>query len=67
MENITDRELECIHWLTLGKTVPEIGIILGISTRTVEKFIASLKLKFNCNTLFQLGNKVNKPDFIVQI
>lgn len=52
---LTKRELECIYWLSLGKTVSEIALIYNISARTVEKFILSIKGKFNCRTLFQVG------------
>jgi len=56
---LTARELECIHWLIRGKTVPEIGVILNISKRTAEDYIANVKDKLGCYTLFQLGNKLN--------
>jgi len=51
------REKECIYWLYQGKTVGEIGGILGVSKRTMEKHIINLKKKFGCDTLFQLGTK----------
>jgi DNA-binding CsgD family transcriptional regulator len=57
-EKLTQREKECTYWLFCGKTVPEIALLLNISKRTVEKFIAKLKDNFNCNTLFQLGNSL---------
>lgn len=52
---LTPREKECVYWLFCGKNVPEIALILGISKRTVEKFIMRIKEKFDCCTLFQLG------------
>lgn len=52
---LTKRELECLYWLSLGKTVGEIAMILNISSRTVEKFIIAIKEKFDCRTLFQVG------------
>lgn len=58
--SLTPRELECLLWLSRGKSMVEIGMILQISSRTVEKFIASLKLKFNCVSLFQLGEKFHQ-------
>lgn len=58
-EKLTKREKECIYWLFYGKTVPEIAVILNISKRTVEKFIAKLKNNFGCSTLFQLGNNLS--------
>ena len=37
---VTARQLECLAWVAEGKTAAEIGIILGISGRTVEKHVA---------------------------
>lgn len=56
---LTAREKECAYWLFCGKTIPEIALILEISKRTVEKFIINIKEKFNCCTLFQLGNTLS--------
>lgn len=56
---LTPREKECLYWMFLGKTMPEIALILNISKRTVEKFIANIKGKFDCSTLFQLGNALS--------
>lgn len=56
---LTPREKECLYWMFLGKTMPEIALILNISKRTVEKFITNIKEKFACNTLFQLGNALS--------
>jgi hypothetical protein len=56
---LTPREKECLYWLFYGKTMPEIALILNISKRTVEKFITNIKEKFDCNTLFQLGNALS--------
>jgi DNA-binding CsgD family transcriptional regulator len=38
-ENLSRREREVAYWVSQGKTNPEIGIILGISSRTVEKHV----------------------------
>lgn len=57
---LTIREKECLYWLIKGKTGPGIALILGISPRTVEKFIGSLKDKFGTNSLFQLGQRVSQ-------
>ena len=34
---LSKRELETVYWLTQGKTVPEVALIMKISSRTVEK------------------------------
>lgn len=52
---ITSRELECLYWLSLGKTLDQIAEILGITLRTVKAHIKNIKEKFNCNNQFQLG------------
>lgn len=36
---ITDRQLECLAWVQQGKSATDIGGILGLSGRTVEKHI----------------------------
>ncbi len=36
---LSKRETEIMHWVVQGKTNPEIGIILGISSRTVQKHL----------------------------
>ena len=41
-ETLTRRERETLPHILAGKTNPEIGIILGISFRTVEKHVASI-------------------------
>lgn len=52
---ITHRELECLYWLSSGKTLDQIAVILGITLRTVKAHIKNIKEKFNCNNQFQLG------------
>lgn len=37
--HITDRQLECLAWVQQGKSASDIGGILGLSGRTVEKHI----------------------------
>jgi DNA-binding CsgD family transcriptional regulator len=36
---LTPREKECLYWMVEGKTAHEIGLILGISNRTVERHL----------------------------
>lgn len=44
---LSSREKDVLHWLVRGKSGPEIGIILGISTCTVRIHIQNLKRKMN--------------------
>ena len=39
---ITDRQLQCLAWVQEGKSASDIGIILGLSGRTVEKHLIKL-------------------------
>ena len=38
-KRITNRQLECLAWVQEGKSATDIGGILGLSGRTVEKHI----------------------------
>ena len=40
--DVTARQLECLAWAGEGKTAVEIGMILGISARTVEGHLAKI-------------------------
>lgn len=42
---LTRRESDIMSWLQQGKTAPEIAIILGCASRTVEKHLANLYRK----------------------
>jgi DNA-binding CsgD family transcriptional regulator len=55
---LTPCEVECLRWLSLGKTAEEIAIITETSKRTVEEHISHIKEKLHCTSLFQLGKKV---------
>lgn len=52
---VSQRELDCLHWLAKGKTQDQIALILGITLRTVKAHISNTKQKLNCYTQFQLG------------
>ena len=43
---LTPREVEILEWVFLGKTNNEIGLILGISHRTVAKHLEHIYCKF---------------------
>ncbi|EMS36338.1 transcriptional regulator VisN [Candidatus Liberibacter americanus] len=42
---LTGREIECLTWISEGKTSDEIAVILGISRNTVNNYIASIMRK----------------------
>lgn len=43
--SLTKRECEVLEWLAAGKTAYEIGVILGISRRTVEEHVKNATFK----------------------
>ena len=55
---LTPREIECGKWLILGKTADETATILGLSRRTVEDHLASMKTKLGCNNKVRLAIKL---------
>lgn len=61
---LTPREIECFYWMIQGKSAEEIGIIIGISRRTVEKYIESMKVKYNCAKVTQLIYQLTKRGLI---
>jgi hypothetical protein len=44
---LTRREMESLKWYSMGKTAEEIGLILKLSKRTIESYLASAKNKIN--------------------
>ncbi|MGE8131777.1 helix-turn-helix transcriptional regulator [Methylobacterium sp. NPDC080182] len=50
---LTGREAECLKWSSTGKSAWEIGVILSISTRTVEHHLGSAGRKLNTVTRTQ--------------
>jgi DNA-binding CsgD family transcriptional regulator len=47
---LTRRESEILAYVAVGKTNPEIGIILGISSRTVEKHVEHILARLGVET-----------------
>ncbi len=47
---LTRRESEILAYITIGKTNPEIGIILGISSRTVSKHVEHILERLGVET-----------------
>lgn len=62
---LTQREYECIKWLILGKSADEIGMILGISRRTVEDYIKNIKFNFNCRKITRLIYHLTKLGLVI--
>ena len=51
--NLSEREAECLHWLSSGKVDSEISTILGISPRTVRIHMDSVKAKMGVTSRVQ--------------
>lgn len=51
---LTERERECIRWMTEGKSDLDIGTILGISEKTVATHIQRVKQKFGAHSRAQV-------------
>lgn len=47
---LSPRECECLRWTALGKTSPEIAVILGRSVETVRLHIKNSMLKLDAST-----------------
>jgi DNA-binding CsgD family transcriptional regulator len=50
---LTHRELECIRWVTAGKTDSEIASLLGVSQMTVRSHIDQARRKLRARTRAQ--------------
>ena len=46
---ITEREIECLQWASIGKTAWEISMILSISERTVGFHLTNAATKLQAN------------------
>jgi DNA-binding CsgD family transcriptional regulator len=63
-KKLSVRELECLFYLIRGKILPDIAIILGLSKRTVESYVVSIKNKFHCNSKSELVEAAIENNFI---
>lgn len=63
---LTRRELECLAWVSRGKTDQEIGRIVGVAPRTVRFHIDNAKTKLNVGTRVQAIAKLlrERPDLV---
>lgn len=55
----TKREVECLYLLSTGRSAKEIGLLLNISSRTVEYYINQLKLRLGCHYKNELILRLN--------
>jgi DNA-binding CsgD family transcriptional regulator len=52
--SLTRRETECLRWVAAGRSDPQIGMILGLSSNTVHAHIEGAKTKLDANSRAQL-------------
>jgi DNA-binding CsgD family transcriptional regulator len=53
LSELTERELECMRWVSLGKTDSEVGQLLGISKATAHFHVEQVKRKLDVGTRVQ--------------
>lgn len=46
---LSDRERECLFWVSEGKTTDEVAVILGVSANTVNSYITQAIRKFSAS------------------
>ena len=51
---LSNRKLEILRFAAIGKTDPEIALILGLSRLTIETYMAQLRQAFDVYTRTQL-------------
>ena len=52
--SLTRREIECLRWVAVGRSDPQIGMILGLSPNTVHAHVEAAKTKLDANSRAQL-------------
>lgn len=62
--DLTQREVDCLEWLVIGKTAAETAAILAISQRTVETHVNRIKEKMDCYKISQIIQKCLQAGFI---
>ena len=46
---LSERERECLAWVSQGKTTDEVAVILGVSSNTVNSYVAHAIQKFGAS------------------
>lgn len=54
IERLSPRELQVFEWMGVGKTTKEIAALVGVSTKTVETFRDSARLKLGMESAQRL-------------
>lgn len=64
LPSLSERESEVLHWFARGKSLPETGIILGVSTETVKTYSKRLFAKFEVHDRVSLVIKASQHGFL---
>lgn len=54
---LSERERQCLHWKSKGKTTEEIAMILNLKIFTVQTYLQSARKKLNCSKITQAISK----------
>ncbi len=60
----TQKEMECLFLFLRNKTVRDMGFLLAIPPRTVEKLLSSIKTKMGCATDLQLRTEAIDRNYL---
>lgn len=58
--SLTFRELQCLQLLVSGNTIKDVSVSIGISSRTVEFFVKSLRYKFSVDSKKKLIQLIHR-------
>ena len=64
--HLTARELQCLEWAARGKNMPDTGLILGVSTRTVVFHLKNARSKLSASTVTQAVIEAERQGLIVR-
>lgn len=65
LPHLTEREVECLRWVSQGKDSGDIAIILNISPHTARDYLKSVRYKLDCVTSAQAVSKAVKIGILV--
>ena len=62
--SLSTREIECLFWLSQGKSVEETAMLLSISKKTARTYLDRVKLKLNATRTTQAVYYATKKGLI---
>lgn len=55
---LTQKEINILRWVIIGKSASEIAILLDVNFRTIQQHIENIKIKTNCTKTAELCYKI---------